>query len=318
MRSGAAAGHRGYFHECALYASDEEFVEIVVPFLADGIAAGEPTLAALGEKNGALVRSAMPDSADVTFLPTGQYARPAPAIKKYRDLLTEYVAKGASQIRIVGEVPHPGVGEPWDWWARYEAAINYALDDYPLWGMCPYDVRVTPGAVLADVERTHPHVAATGGRHTSNLAYQEPSALLCRRSTTRDLLETGPATIELPNPTPAAARHAVTVAASRAGLTAEGVSDMVFAASEAVSNALYHGRPPVLFRLWVDVDRMVVTVSDSGPGPADPLTGLLPVSSGSSAGLGLWIAHNVCDYVAMDRGDGFTIRLIVGRPALVG
>ena len=32
MRTGAAAGHRGYFHETAFYSSAEEFLAIVVPF----------------------------------------------------------------------------------------------------------------------------------------------------------------------------------------------------------------------------------------------------------------------------------------------
>jgi hypothetical protein len=40
VRTGAAAGHRGYFHETAFYSSDEEFLAIVVPFL-EGSDAGD-------------------------------------------------------------------------------------------------------------------------------------------------------------------------------------------------------------------------------------------------------------------------------------
>ena len=319
MRSGAAVGHSGYFHETAFYGSDDEFVAIVIPFLSDGLVAGEPTLAALSERNEKLVRSAMADSANVTFMPVdAQYSRPAAAIKKYRSLLAEYTERGAQQIRIVGDVPHPGIGAPWDGWARYEAAINHVFEAFPLWGLCPYDTRITPSAVLADVRRTHPHVATNDGRHTANDLFEDPTNLLVRRSTAYDALEAGAPVIQLTNPTPAAARHAVQAVAHTTRLGADDVSDMVFAASEGVTNALYHGRPPIVFRLWADADHMVVTVTDKGRGPANPFTGLLPATSTSLAGLGLWIAHNVCSHVALDRSDdGFTVRLIVGQPDLV-
>ena len=48
MRSGAAAGHRGYFHEAAFYSSTEEFLAVVVPFLREGVAAGEPIVVTCG------------------------------------------------------------------------------------------------------------------------------------------------------------------------------------------------------------------------------------------------------------------------------
>ena len=36
MRTGAAAGHRGYLHEALCYSTDEEFLAVVVPFLTEG------------------------------------------------------------------------------------------------------------------------------------------------------------------------------------------------------------------------------------------------------------------------------------------
>ena len=90
---------------------------------------------------------------------------------------------------------------------------------------------------------------------------------------------------------------------------------MVFTVSEAVTNALIHGRPPVRFRLWTAPDRIVATVTDRGDGPADPLAGLLPVTDPCSGGLGLWLTHQLCSHVTLDTtDDGFTIRLVVGTP----
>jgi hypothetical protein len=42
VRTGEPAGHRGYFHEALLYNSEEEFLAAALPFLQDGVAAGEP------------------------------------------------------------------------------------------------------------------------------------------------------------------------------------------------------------------------------------------------------------------------------------
>lgn len=159
MRTGAAAGHNGYFHEAVYYASDEELLAVVVPFLRGGVAAGEPTVVALGEQHAALVRAALPatDAGRVVFHPGGDmYARPASAIRAYRAMLADHTAAEAEQIRIIGELPPSELGATWDWWARYESAINHAYDEFPLWSMCAYDTRTTPAHVLADVARTHP------------------------------------------------------------------------------------------------------------------------------------------------------------------
>ena len=44
MRSGAARGHAGHFHEAGFYSSDAEFRALIVPFAQEGIAAGEPVI----------------------------------------------------------------------------------------------------------------------------------------------------------------------------------------------------------------------------------------------------------------------------------
>jgi hypothetical protein len=93
------------------------------------------------------------------------------------------------------------------------------------------------------------------------------------------------------------------------------ITDLVLAVSEAVTNALTHGRPPVRLRLWIARERIVATVSD----PANPFAGLLPVTDIASAGLGLWFTHQLCSHVTVDTTDDqFTLRLVVGRPIQEG
>jgi hypothetical protein len=69
-------------------------------------------------------------------------------------------------------------------------------------------------------------------------------------------------------------------------------------------------------RAWTDTDRIVVRVHDNGPGPPDPLTGLIPAPGGSAGlGFGLWFIHQFTniDIALLTGTDGFTVRLRGGR-----
>jgi len=314
MTLSASAEHLGMVHEAAFYSSDEEFLGVIVPFLQGGLEAGAPTVVALGEQNTELVRSAMPDTSHLSFM-HDQYLRPASVIKSVQQLLTGHLADGAREIRILGEVPQPGVGVPWEWWARYEATVNHAFDEFPLWALCPYDSRITCSEVLDDVARTHPYLATADGRHVLNDRYTRPEVFLTQpRPTHPDPLEASPPLIDLIDPMPLAARQAVREISPTTRLSATDVEGLVVGVCEAVTNAIHHGRPPVQLRLWADLDRIVVTVTDHGAGPTDPFVGLLPAVTAPAGGLGLWLTHQLCSLVILDRSpEGFTIRLIGTR-----
>ena len=54
----------------------------------------------------------------------------------------------------------------------------------------------------------------------------------------------------------------------------------------------------------------------NGPGPADPLTGLIPAPGGSARlGFGLWLTHQFTniDIALLTGTDGFAVRLHGGR-----
>ncbi|GAA1852746.1 anti-sigma factor RsbA family regulatory protein [Asanoa iriomotensis] len=316
-RTGAAAGHVGYFHEAVCYDSDDELLAVALPFLVGGVDSKEPTVVALGPEKADLVRRALPfaAAAAVTFLTGGSvYARPAGAIRAYRELLAGHVADGAGQIRIVGEIPRPSLGATWHWWARYESAINHAFDEFPLWSLCAYDTRVAPSAVISDVLRTHPRSLHADGRHEPSATFAQPSSFLTAWPPVAvDPLEAGPPLITLVDPTAAGARHAVRLVDP--GLPGDDTEELVIAVSEVVTNALRHGRPPVRVRYWAGSDRIVVSVTDGGPGPSDPYAGLLPSRDSTTGGLGLWITHQSCNYVTFSRDEsGFTLRLTAGNP----
>jgi anti-sigma regulatory factor (Ser/Thr protein kinase) len=225
-------------------------------------------------------------------------------------LLAEHVAAGAGQIRIVGELAATAFGPDWDWWARYEAAINHAYDEFPLWSMCAYDRRVTPPHVLDDVERTHPWVSANGN-HPTNPRYLAPPAFLSpSRLIAPHPVEDTPPVAEFTEPTLPAVRHAVQQA-NQGRLGEDELADFVVAVNEVVTNALQHGTPPLRARLWATDAGLVLSVTDQGAGPSDPLAGLLPAAHAPVGGLGMWMAYQLCDHVAVGRdpNGGFTIRL---------
>jgi anti-sigma regulatory factor (Ser/Thr protein kinase) len=304
------------FHEAAFYSSHEELLNIAVPFLQASLETGAPSMVVLNERHSELIRSAMPDTSQLSFL-RDPYLRPASVIKSVQQLLTGHLHEGAGQIRILGEVPHPGMGMPWEWWARYEATINHAFDQSSLWVLCLYDLRITSGDVLNDVTQTHPYLRTADGRHTVNSRYICPEVFLTQsRPNYPDPLEAAPPRIDLVNPMPVDARQAVREAGSTTCLPVADVEGLVIAVCEALTNSICHGRPPVQLRLWAKPDRIVVTVTDRGAGPADPFAGLLPAATGPSGGLGLWLAHQLCSLVTLDKStDAFTVRLVAGKPA---
>jgi anti-sigma regulatory factor (Ser/Thr protein kinase) len=116
--------------------------------------------------------------------------------------------------------------------------------------------------------------------------------------------------IELVDKSAAEARQALTQIGH--GHVADTIlEDLLIGVTEAVTNALLHGRAPVTVRLWATPDRIVITVHDQGRGPADPLAGLVPTpSSRTHPGLGLWLIHQLDMDVALKHADdGFTVRL---------
>lgn len=316
MTCGPPAGASGYCHDAVFYWSDQEFLDVVGSFLGEGAACGEPTLAALSQRHTALVRSSLPTTAGITFQPSeSHYARPAAIIKAAQEVFAGHVAAGADHIRVVGEVPHPGVGQPWEGWARYEAAVNRAFADFPLWALCPYDLRTTPPDVVEDVVRTHPHITTVDRVRLHSDRYEDPGTFLARRPRSQpDPLESDPPVLQLVHPRPADARHALAELSRDTGMGAGEVNDLIVAASEVVTNAILYGGVPATLRAWAGPRRLVVTVHDPGPGPSDPMVGLVPTNKrDGGGGLGLWIAHQLCRRVTLDcDADGFTVRLVAG------
>ena len=318
MRTGAAHGLVGHVHEAGFYCSDVEFLALIVPFVTGGIAAGEPVVIGYDDRKCNLLRSELARPDAVGFIAdTRLYATPAGAIEAYRQQFERHLAAGAEQIRIAGDVPHEGNGGRFAGWDRYESAVNVVWQDYPVYSRCLYDATTVADPVRDVVERTHRRLLTADGGATASPRYQEVAEFE-RLPPSADPLEAAPPDLALVNASPRQTRDRVAEAA-RGRIDAAAFEELLFAVSEAVVNAHLYGWRPITVRVWTGIDRIVVRVHDNGPGPADPLTGLVHTPGGSAGGgLELWRIHQFTNIdVALLAADGFTVRLRGGRlPAL--
>jgi anti-sigma regulatory factor (Ser/Thr protein kinase) len=308
MTSQAVAGGPDLAHELVLYTSTAEMLEFVIPFARDGVDAEEPTLLAVRPATAATVLDTIGASPHLTVLPvTGQPGRPASDLRATDALLTDYATQ-ARRVRILNQEPTVP-GTHWHEWRRLEAAVNVALARHHAWAVCLYDRRALTDDQAEDLYATHPFMWS-GKQHRRNDRYQDPRRFIAAHGDAPpDPVEQTAPTAELTNPTPTVARSTVTRCTQHIGLPVAEIEGLVLAANEAVANAIVHGRPPVLLRIWTQQDRVTVTVTDTGTGPTDPFVGLLPPDTAQSSGLGLWISHQLVDVTHRRHPDGYTIRI---------
>ncbi|NMO52906.1 sensor histidine kinase [Actinoplanes sp. TBRC 11911] len=294
-------------HEAFVYDDDEDFVAALVPFLTDGLRDGEAVVAAVAKHNTNLLRRGLGDDADrVTFIDRDTwYVRPATTIAGWTDLLTSVRARGHESIRIIGEVAF-GSRTRHDSWVRYESAVNDIFATAPAWIICPYDTRRLPGRIIADARRTHPVV--TADRRGPSESYQQPADLLRTLAEPLPPISRAPlVTMSLDVPMGARrARYVVQAVAEGLGWPRPAIDDLLLAVTEIAVNSVIHGRAERHLSVWIEPTAITCEVTDHGDGLADPLVGYRPPAQSVEHGVGLWLAHQLSDWMATDRRDGTT------------
>ena len=304
-----------FAHEALFYAREAELLDGVVPFVREGLGAGEPVLVALPRDRLGAVRAAVSDAGErVSYVELDDVGRnPARILPVWHEF-----ARGS------GTAPCRGVGEPL--WAgrdehergechRHERLLNHAFRDRAGFRLlCPYDAgRLDP----ADVERacaSHAHVTARGAREEST-SYTGPDGLEALEGDLAGLDGT-PAELSVTAPEQLAVLRAVVRRhALDSGLDQERTNDVVLGVDELASNSLTHGGGRARVRIWNRHGTLICEVSDRGH-VADPLVGRIPPSLASVGGRGLWIVNQVCDLVELrSSAAGTTVRVRVSRRA---
>jgi anti-sigma regulatory factor (Ser/Thr protein kinase) len=300
-------------HDALLYSSAEELAAVAAPFLLDGLVAGDGAVIAAGPEATEVLCAAVGDHPLVLVLERHALyrTRTPTAIKTFRGLGEQ--ASPGRRIRVVGEVDFGTTLADRHEWQRYEAVINEALAASPLWGLCLFNTNL-PEPVLATGRDTHPQLITRAGR-VANPDYVDPATYLAGLAIPDEPLERTSPTFAADNVTHfAALRRTIAGHLMEVAAPADLAEDFLLAVDEMTSNAVRHGRPPASLRLWTTPGTLVCTIGDAGGGPIDPFAGYGPAHGEdlSAGGMGMWLARQLCDHVALRRDEhGNTVRLTV-------
>jgi anti-sigma regulatory factor (Ser/Thr protein kinase) len=311
----------GFIHQALIYGSDREFMDVVLPFVQQGLSAQEPTLVAVQERHVHHLRSELGGAPDgVTLHPVVDwYETSARTREKFARWAAERTEEG-HRVRLVGEPPWAlGHEAQLRDWARHESVINVAFAGRPVTFICPYDECALPNEVLAHARGTHPEIVDGGGT-TQSAAYENPLDFCARLDAAIDG-QTGEPAIEfeftledLPT-----IRRVVGSFALDAGLDVPRTEEFVLAVNEITTNAVIHGRPPARLRVWHADGEVVVEVTDTGDGIRDILAGQLTPPLVSRRGRGLWMTRQLCDAVEVSCDEtGCTVLMHAATPSGVG
>jgi anti-sigma regulatory factor (Ser/Thr protein kinase) len=300
-------GAGGCEHQALFYDDVDEYLAATGEFLRAGDAAGEPMMVAIPGQRIDPLRAALGETAErVRFLDMHELGRnPGRIIPKVRHWAE--LQRGAP-CRFVGEPiwPQQDPAEVIEA-TRHEALINVAFADLDASILCPYDVNGLAPNILADAERTHPHVIRGAERRPST-RYTDPLEVWL--ASEWSLPEPGPTMATLTLREDLAPARQITEACGReAGLSGPAVLDLVLAVDEAATNAVLHGAPPAQLRIWRQRAGIVCEVTDHGE-LEDPLAGRRFPAPEWPRGRGLWLINQVCDLVELRPvADGTAIRM---------
>ncbi|WNV76834.1 sensor histidine kinase [Geodermatophilus sp. DSM 44513] len=299
-------------HDAVLHDSAQELAAVAAPFLLDALACGDGAVVAVRPATANVLREALADDPLVQVHEHRYLYRPrtSAAITAFHRLGEQ--ASPGRRIRVVGEVDFGTTAAECHEWQRFEAAINHVFAASPLWRLCLFDTQRLPDVVLTTARSTHPHLLTAAGRAV-NHDYVDPATYLSGLAAPEEPVERTPPELTADDVVDLIAlRRTVRAHLDTVAGPPDLVEDYLLAVDEMVSNATRHGRRPVGLRLWTPPGRLVCTIRDAGTGPTDPFAGYGPAHGEdlSHGGMGLWLARQLCDHVAISRDDqGSTVRL---------
>ena len=306
---------RGFRHEALFYSGEDAFLAGALPFIREGLEAGEPTMVAVDGDRIDLLKSHLNGSADaITFADMRELGRnPALIIPAWRDFVAVN-ATGGRRVRGIGEAiwaerTRPELVEC----EHHESLVNLAFADRPeLWLLCSYDAETLRPSVLRRAAHSHPLIDDHGNERESR-AYLEPEATGAPFD--GPLPDPPGDADELPFDSPddlGRVRRFVGDRAASGAIDSDRADGLVLAVDELVTNSLRHGGGSGVLRTWHEGDDVVCEVSDGGT-ISDPLVGRIRPSFDVPGGRGLWIANHFCDLLQIrSSSDGTVVRCRVG------
>lgn len=309
---------QAFTHRVLPYDGMDEFLAGSVPFLRAGIESGDRVLAVTGLGSELMLREVLGPLGDgVEFFESSDwYAHPARTLADCLSDADALCGRGR-RLRILGEPawtarPDLEVLE----WQRVEAIVNVAFAETGASILCPYAKTLPPGVVAA-ARRTHPETVR-GTTVVPNPSYMNPwtYSAQCDRTPLSPVPDHAE---ELPIERPDLfwLRAWVSDYAKRTPLPDEELQRLLVAVTEVVTNAIRHGAPPIVLRMWMEPAELVCEVVDHGEWETDTGFGLLPPPPDGPARFGLWAVRLLCAIVQIRTGGGRTaVRLRLRLPSV--
>ena len=300
------SGAAHFAHAAFRYDTPDEYADLVIPYVCEGLARGE-FVAVAGPRERLLpLREDLggADARQVRFLPADRwFVRPTRTIGGWAQMLRAAAGTGLTSARLVNEV---GFDCHQQSWTRYESALNASLADFDVRMLCPYDRSRLPSAIVDGAATTHRMVSDGGEWHPSD-RYVEPERLLAELDEP-PFPARGEPIVEVPVVDTVAdlRAHLRNRATDEGWLPPERVEVLVLALSEVATNGIRHGGSNRELRVWLNPEAVVCEISDDGSRPPGPLAGYLPPTPGVVGGMGLWLVSQICDALSVRTDGGVT------------
>jgi anti-sigma regulatory factor (Ser/Thr protein kinase) len=278
-----------------------------MPFVTEGVAAGEAVAVAVPGRQLAMLRAELDAElgaaeAHVQLLDmTVVGGNPGRIIPEVLRAFADQHING--RVRIIGEPIWAGRSDnEYPACVQHEALINLAFAGRAVSILCPYDTAALPDDVIADATATHPVlIDSAGQRDSGDFA---PERIISRYNQPLLAPQDCPSQHFDPNAL-AALRTFVTQSARGAGLTQLRINDVVLAAVELATNSIEHGSGSGTARMWTADGQLICQVEDQGR-LTDPLAGRRPAPPEQFRGRGLLLVNHLADLVRVHVGDGGT------------
>jgi MEDS: MEthanogen/methylotroph, DcmR Sensory domain len=308
-RASPARAEQSYRHEALLWHDKTDFTDSLVPFVTDGLDAGEPVMVAVLEEHCEWLREGLGAKADsVTFVDMAELGRnPAKIIPAWQKFL---------DVDAGGTGPARGVGEP-IWAGRgadeliecqvHEALLNVAVDPMvPFWLVCPYDMTELQPAVIDEAYRSHP-VVIEADAYRGSTSYAGRAHLEAMLGAELPTLVGEPTTIPFSRRNLGRLHAFLKLEGHVAGLGLQQAADLATVTAGLAANSLDRGATTGTIRVWRQPRSVVGEVVDDTY-LDDPLAGRrAPLVDGADA---LWEANQLCDLVQLrTTPTGTTIRV---------
>jgi anti-sigma regulatory factor (Ser/Thr protein kinase) len=302
-------------HGAAVVGSETELLATALPFLEEGLRAGDlVALTCPPDTVALLCRELGEQASSVESDPRMSLlgSRAPDALTMCSRYLERAVGQGSGRLRVLSEVDFGP--EPADWreGQRFESVYNRLMGDAPVSAICLYDERRLPAPVIASAEATHPQLV----RRTSwsaSAGFQDPGTYVPSLPLPREPAEDGEPVFSVDDAkTLAGLRHQLGAVIASLVPDREQQGDLHLAASEIAANAFRHGIRPVSARVWAEGHRLVCLIRDRGTSYSDPFSGFAPAHGLdlSRGGMGLWLARKLWDHVdVLPTEAGLTVRL---------